>query len=418
MTMSTNADYQITERQATETTIQVSVPADGVSQQIDAVYREYAKEVRVPGFRKGRVPRSFLDSRFGRDVFLQEAQDELQRKYLPLALDSLDLRPVSRPEMDVVSFGESEPFVFRATFATLPEVALPETVGLEIEIPALKEVSEDDVHGALEDVQNQFGVLGELEGESVSEGDLVRVKEGEQEWDTRAMGENPVTQHLVGADVGSTVEIDTELPDGKAFKTTLEVVGLRQIILPEIDDDLAKDAGYDDLDALTTDIRERLERRRNDVHRQLVQSALLDALLAKTEIPLPAAFVDELVDDEVTRLRESLSRSESGQTFEAYLEGREQTEDEFRSELRDSVEGRVRRELILHRLAEAFELSIDDEELTSLAEGEAEDFGEDPMRFVARLKAEDRWESYRQSKVNERIFEALRESATIKEKEA
>ncbi len=416
--MSMNAEYQITERQETGATIQVSVPADGVLQQIDAVYREYAKEVRVPGFRKGRVPRSFLDNRFGRDVFLQEAQDELQRKYLPLALESLDLRPVSRPEMDVVSFGESDAFVFRATFATLPDITLPETSGLEIKIPAVKDVSDEEVQTALEDVQQQFGVLGALDGETVSEGDLVRIKEGEQEWDTRAMAENPVTRHLVGAAVGSTVEVDTELPDGNAFKATLEIIGLRQIILPEIDDDLAKDAGYDDLTALKADIRERLGKRRDEVHRQILQSALLEAVLEKMEIPLPAPFVNDLVDEEVGRLRESLDRSQSGQTFEEYLKTREQSEEEFRTELSESVEARIRRELVLQQLAEALDVAISDDELRSLAEAEAADYEEDPIRFVARLKAEDRWESYRQGKINERIFSALRETATIKEEQS
>jgi trigger factor len=318
----------------------------------------------------------------------------------------------------VISFGEAEPFVFRVTFATLPEVTLPDSSGLEIEVPAMKAVGDEDVNDALGDVQQQFGVLGALEGDTVSEGDLVRVKEGEQEWDTRAMSDNPVTRHLVGAAVGSTVEIDTELEEGKPFKASLEVTGLRQVILPEIDDDLAKDAGYDDLGSLKADIKDRLGKRRTEVHEQIVQSGLMEALLEKMEIPLPEAFVDDVVDEEVTHLRESLERQPSGQTFSEYLEAREQTEEELRSEVRDSVQKRIRRELVLRQLAEDLEISVDDDELQSLAETEAAEYGEDPIRFVARLKAEDRWESYRLSKVNERIFGALRETATIKEGEA
>jgi len=415
--MSTKADYQITDRQEIEATIQVSIPVEGVSQQIEAVYREYAKEVRVPGFRKGHVPRTFLDSRFGHEVFLQEAQEGLQRKHLPIALIELQLRPVSKPELEIVEFGESEPFVFSATFATLPQVQLPEYKGLEASVPPLKAVSDDDVKEALDDVQQQFGVLGELEGEEVSDGDLVRVKEGEQEWDTRAMGDNPITQHLVGATVGSIVKVDGELPDGKPLKTTLEVLGLRQVILPEIDDDLAKDAGYDDLEALKEDVEKRITKRRVDLHQQWVQSTLLEALLAKTAIPLPEAFVTDLADEELARLRESLESSESNRTYSEYLEQREQTEDELKDEIRISIEGRLRRELVLQQLALDLEISIDDEELGRLAEQEAAEYDEDPVRFTARLKAEDRWDGYRLSKVNERVFAALAESAVITEKE-
>ncbi|MBE0635572.1 trigger factor [Candidatus Bipolaricaulota bacterium] len=415
--MSTKATYQVTDRQDIEATIQVSIPAEGVAQQIEAVYRDYAKEVSVPGFRKGHVPRSFLDSRFGREVFLQESQEELQRKHLTIALTELDLRPVSTPELDIVSFGEADSFVFTASFAILPTIELPEIAGLEAQVPAQKAVSDEDVEQALADVQQQFGVLGELEGEVVSDGDLVHVKEGEQEWDTRAMNGNPITQHLVGAAVGSTVSIDAELPDGKPIKTTLAVSGLRQVVLPDVDDDLAKDAGYDDLEALKKDIRERIAKRRDDLHQQWVHGALLESLLAKTEIPLPETFVNDLVDDELTHLRESLERPESNRTYAEYLEQREQTEDELKGEIKTSIEVRIRRELVLQQLAVDLKIDIDGDELDKLAAEDAGEYGEDPVRFKARMKAEDRWDDYRLSKINERIFETLAATAIVKEKE-
>jgi len=415
--MSTKADYQITDRQEIEATIQVSIPAEGVLQQIEAVYKDYAKEVSVPGFRKGHVPRSFLDSRFGREVFLQETQEELQRLHLKFALNELELHPVSTPQLEIVAFGEDEQFVFTATFATLPEIQLPEVKGLEAAVPPLKAVADEDVQKALDDVQQQFGVLGELEGTEVADGDLVHVKEGEQEWDTRAMNDNPITRSLVGAAVGASVEIDAELPDGKPLKTTLEIVGLRQVILPEVDDDLAKDAGYDDLETLKKDIEGKIAKRRSDLHQQWVESALLEALLAKTDIPLPESFVNDLVGDEVTRLRESFDRPESNRTYAEYLELREKTEDELKDEIKVSIEGRVRRELVLQQLAEDLDIMIDDEELGKLAEQDASEYEEDPVRFAARLKAEDRWDDYRLGKINERIFAILAESATITEKE-
>ena len=414
--MSIQADYQIADRQEIEATIQVTIPAAGISQQIEAVYKEYAREVNVPGFRKGRVPRSFLDSRFGREVFLQEAQEELQRTHLPIALTELELNPVSTPELAIVSFDEAEQFVFTASFATLPDIQLPNIKGLEATVPPLKAVTEDDVNQALEDVQQQFGVLGEKEGDEVSDGDLVRVKEGEQEWDTRAMNDNPVTVKLVGAAVGSTVEISTELPNGKPLKTSLEIVGLRQVILPDVNDDLAKDAGYDDLEALKKDIETRIAARRKDLHQQWVDSALLEALLEKMEIPLAESFVNDLVEEEMERLQKSFERRESNRTFSDYLEQREKTEDELKEEIKISVEERVRRELVLQQLAVDLDIKIDDEELGKLAEQDAAEYDEDPVRFTARLKADDRWSEYRVGKMNERIFAILTETAKITDK--
>lgn len=414
--MSIQAEYQMIDRQEIEATIQATIPAADISQQIEAIYKEYAREVSVPGFRKGHVPRSFLDSRFGREVFLQEAQDELQRRHLPMAVTELKLHPVSTPQLEVVTFEETGQFVFTATFAILPDIELPDTKGLEVAVPALKEVAESDVQIALDDVQQQFGVLGEKEGDKVSDGDLVRVKEGEQEWDTRAMNDNPVTAQLVGETVGSTVEINAELPDGKTLNTALEVIGLRQVILPDIDDDLAKDAGYDDLATFKKEIETQIATQRRNAYQQRVDSALLDALLEKMEIPLPESFVNDLVDEELERLQKSFERPESNHTFAEYLEQQEKTEDELKEEIKISIEERVRRELVLQQLAEELEIKIDDEELEKLAGEDAAEYDEDPVRFVARLKAEDRWTEYRVGKINRRIFAILGETATITNK--
>ena len=407
--------YEITDRGATEATVQITVSADGVRVAIDDVYRRYGREVHVPGFRKGHVPRNFLESRFGREAFVEEAQDDLQREAVPEALIALGLNPVSRPEATVVSFVENEPFVFNVSFSVLPEIDLPEIEKIEVEVPQLSEVSDEDVQSTLEEIRTQFSTLGEKAGDAVSAGDIVGVKEKDQEWDTRADEENPITKHLIGAAVGSTVDIDEELPDGRRLKTAFEVVGLREIVLPEIDDELAKDAGFDDLAALKADIEKRIGEGRSERHDQLVHTRLLDAIVEAAAIPLPDPFVVELVDEELEQVKETFSRQDSSVGYTEYLERREITEDDLRAEIRESIELRVRRELVLGKLADAFEIEIADDELGELAKQDAEAAGEDPLRFVARLKAEERWGSYRTSKVNERIFARLRETATVKD---
>jgi len=415
--MSDKAHYEITRRNKTEATVQVTIVPDEVQKGLDSVYRRYSREVRIPGFRKGHVPRHLLETRFGRDVFIAEAKEDLQRRYVPEALSELDLRPVSTPRLEEVSHGESEPFVFSLTFAILPDVELPNLKKLAVTVPALRPVSEEDVQQALTDVQSHFSTLAEKEGNTVGDGDIVRVKQNDQEWDTRAEADNPVTKHLIDATVGTDVEIDAELPDGKPVRTTLAVAGLQQIILPEIDDELAKDAGFDDLEALKMDIGTKLTEQRSEHHKQLTNTALLDALVERTEMPLPKAFLDELVDEELERVKTSFDSTDSTSTFEEYLERRELSEEAFAEEIRESISRRVRRELVLRQLGRDLEIAIDDEELTNIAQAEAEERGEEPLRFVAQLKANDRWDDYRASKVNDRVFRALRDTATVKEEE-
>jgi len=410
--MTTKPNYEIEKRDATEATIRVTIDADRVRDKIDTIYKNYAREMRVPGFRKGHVPRAYLDSRFGADVFVAEAQDELARQHLPDAFEELALRPVSSPKVETVSFEDGGPFVFTASFAVLPSVDLPAYDGIAVSVPGTKPVTDEDVDQAIEEVRSQFSTLEEKAGETVEDGDILHVREGEQEWDTRADSGHPIMKHLVGAAVGSTVVVDEQLED-RPLHAEIEVIGLRQIVLPEIDDELAKDAGYESLDALRTDLHEKMEAERARRQERVTDVRVLDQLIEKADIPLPEPFIDDLVEEEVERIKASLDRPDSSASFEEALAERKQTEDELRDEIRTSIEHRVRRELTLRAVAEAESIALDDEELATVAEAEAEEIGETPVRFVARLKAEDRWDEYRTSKINERVFARLRDAATV-----
>jgi len=416
--MSDTPHYEIEARGDTEATVRVTVNPDAFREQLDAVYRRYAREARIPGFRKGKIPRNVLDSRFGRDLFLAEAQEDLQRRHLPEALESLDLRPVSRPQLEIVSFGTSDPFVFTASFSVLPQVSLPGIRERQVTVPSPPPVTEEDVQQALRDVQSHFATLQEKAGDTAEDGDIVRIREGENEWDTRVDGDDPVTSRLAGAQVGERVEIDAEAPGGKRLQTTLDVVSLKQIVLPEIDDEMAKDAGFDSLDALKSDIEEKIAAARADRHDRLIESAALDSIVDEAGISLPEPFVDELVDEELERFRTSFDEPGSERTFDGYLAERGIGEDQLRDEIRRSVERRLRRELVLRRIATDEGIRIEDEELETLAREDAEEAGEDPLRFAARLKAEDRWGDYRASKVNERVLAILRETAVVSDAKA
>jgi trigger factor len=416
--MTNNTQYEIATRDDTAATVRVAIPQQDVLQEIESVYAQYSNELNVPGFRKGRVPKSVLETRFGRDVFVLEAKDELERKHLPAALERLDLHPVSVPKVQEVSFDPEGGFVFQASFAVLPDVKLPPYRGLEVAVPSKRDVSEEDVIQALAEIQSQFGTLAEREGDTVSEGDIVRVREKGEEWDTRAEKENPVTSALVGRRVGDSVDIDVSLEDdAKHMKATVAVVGLRQVVLPAIDDELAKDAGFDTLAALRDDVRRRMVAARDERHRRAIETLLLDTLVEKTPLPLPEPFVVELVDEEVERVRSALERPGSSLSFARYLEQRATTEEDLRKEIRGSVEHRLRRELVLGNVAEAEGVAISDAELEDMAKADAQGAGEDGLRFVARLKAEERWDDYRSAKVTERLLGILRESAIITEKE-
>ncbi len=412
-----NTNYAIKERSATEVTVQVTVEAPVVRDGIDAIYRRYGREAKIPGFRKGRVPRAFLDSRFGREMFLEEAQKALEEEHLSKALSELALRPITPPTVSGVSFDEGGPLVFEASFSVLPDVDLPEYRGLELTIKPEPQVTDEDVQATLEEVRRQYAALAPKEGEIVNEGDIIRVKEGEEEWDARAEIDNPVTAPLVGHKVGETVEIELNRSEGERSHATLSILGLKEVILPEVDDELAKDAGYEDLAALKTDIKNKLEKARAEKQKRTAKLNLLDRLVDQTKLPLPEALVERVATEELERLKGNLGHPRSPLSFDEYLKNQGKSEEEVMADSRELVIRRLRRELALQKLAEKEGIAIDDAELEKIASTEAEEEGENPLRFIARLKAEDRFEGYRAEKVNDRVLDLLYETAKITKEE-
>ena len=413
----TNDDlrFAIKTRSPTEVTVEVTVAAQDVQDGISAVYHRYGREVQVPGFRKGHVPRAFLETRLGKAMFEEEAQKDLEQRHLADALTALSLRPVTPPQVQTVSFSEKEPFVFEATFSVLPEFEPPAYRGIELAVPPEGPPTDDDVKAALEEIRRHYATLAPKGGDAVALGDVVRVREKEEEWDAQVEEENPVTSRLLGHRIGETVKVELDLPEGKTILTELEILALKQVVLPELDDDLAKSAGYENLAALATDVRQRLEKARSRRRDQLIRLALLDRLLEKVEIPLPTALVEKIAGEEIEGLKKNLVDSRSPVSFEEYLRRREKSEDEMRSDYRELVTRRLRRELLLRKIAEKEGISIGDEELERIATAEAEESGEPPMRFIARLKAEDRWDDYRTEKTNARVLDLLRDAAKLSE---
>lgn len=408
-----NTQCEIKEQSATNVTLQVRVDPATVKSAIDSVYKRYSEQVQIPGFRKGHVPRAYLDSRFGSELFTEEAQKDMEDQHLKEALVNLNLLPVKSPEVESESFEEDGAFVFTASFPVLPEIKLPEYRGIELTVEPPQQATEDEINAALEDISKRFATLAPKESQTIEAGDVVRVKEGEHEWDMRVESDNSVTSNMIGHQVGQTVDLQVEREGQEPLRASLSVVEVSEVVVPEIDDDLAKDAGFDSLDALRADIKEKITESKAERRRHKIEDQLLDHIVSQMDIPLPQQMVDDITSNEVKDLKERLEDPEAPMTFDDYLKEREKSEEELISEYREGVEQRLRRELVMGKLIESEGIVITDEELEQIATEEAKASGEDPIRFIARLKANEQWEGYHREKVSERVFNVLYENAKL-----
>jgi len=411
----TVADYKIKERSATEITLRITIDETAVQKALEAVYQQYRTQVRIPGFRKGHVPRNLLDSRFGQDRFWEETQEALQKEHLANALSDLDLRPVTRPRAETISFGEGEPFVFEVHFSVLPEIELPDYRGLELSVAPPEAVTDDEVTAALEEIRHRLATLVSKEGNHVSEGDIVEVDDGEKKGNVPAQAEHPLGRALIGHQIGDSVTVRLDGGEGHPSHFVLSVLGLKEIRLPEVDDELAKDAGFDSLDALKMDLTQQLTDTRRARRERAIKDALLDRLAEKVEIPIPETLLNELVAYEVERVKESLQRLRPPLSFDEYLNQQGKTKEAIRADARAAISQNLRRDLLVQKLAKAEDISISDSEAEEIATAEAQEKGEDALRFIARLKAEDRFQDYRNEIIRGRTLDLLYETAKITE---
>jgi trigger factor len=185
--------------------------------------------------------------------------------------------------------------------------------------------------------------------------------------------------------------------------------------LPEIDDALAKDAGFDSLDAMRADINEKIAASKSERRVQGIKGDLLDHIVSQLDLPLPEKMVEELAAEDLEQFKKNLKDPKAPMTFEEYLKEREKSEEELLAEYREDATQRLRRELVMAKLIETEGISMSDEELEKIATEEAQEDGEDPIRFIARLKANERWDAYHTEKINTRIFDLLYENAKLSE---
>ena len=413
----TVTDYKIKDRSATEITLRITVEETAVQKALEAVYQQYRTQVSVPGFRKGHVPRNLLDSRFGQERFWQETQEVLQKEHLSNALSELDLRPVTRPRIETIPFEEGELFVSEAHFSVLPEFELPDYRGLEISVAPPQAATNDEVTTALEEIRHRLATLVPKEGDHISEGDIVEVKDGQKTGNVPAQADHPLGRALIGHQIGETVTVSLNLNEVKEqpSQSVLSILGIKQIRLPKIDDELAKDAGFESLDALKIDLTRQL----NDTHQaqreRSIKGALLDRLAEKVALPIPETLLDELVASEIERMKENLQQLRPPLPFDEYLKQQGKTEEEMRADLRTAIARNLRHDLLVQKLAKAENISVSDNEVEKIATKEAEEKGEDALRFIARLKAGDRFQGYRNEIIRERILDRLYETAQITE---
>ena len=402
----------VSELPGSRVSVEVEVPAADVDRAIARAARGLAREMRMPGFRKGKAPPSLVIQRVGFAAVLDEAIREALPEWYERALLGSGIAPVGDPSVEVVSTpeAEGEPLAFKFEIGVRPKAELGEYKGLEVG-KAEPEPAEELVDREVERIREGFAKLEPVE-RAGAEGDVLLV-DFEGLLDGKAFEGGKASDYLLelgggqliegfeeqlaGVSGGETRKVEVTFPDdyqaeqlaGEDAVFTVEVKEVREKVLPELDDDFASDASeFDSLEELRADIAKRLAEAVGQRAEQDFRVAAVDAAAAEAKLDLP----DELVTARATERWERVERqlASRGMQPDAYLQMQGKTREDVIEESKPEAEAELKREAVLAAIADAEGIEASEEEMVEALEHSAEHERTTPEKLLGRLRESGR----------------------------
>ncbi|MCA0982570.1 trigger factor [Halobacillus yeomjeoni] len=388
-------------------TLTVEVPASEFDQALDQAFKKVVKQVQVPGFRKGKVPRKLFESRFGVESLYQDALDIILPKAYTEAVEETGIEPVDRPEVDVKQLEKGENLVFTAEVTVKPEVKLGDYKGLEVE-ELSTEVTDEDVQNELKQLQEKQAELVVKEEGEVENGDTVVMdfegfvdgeafEGGQADNYSLEVGSGSFIpgfeEQLVGKKAGEETDVQVTFPEeyhaedlaGKEATFKVKIHEIKGKELPELDDEFAKDVDeeVETLDELTKKTRERLEEQKKTEAENHKRDTLVKQASENAEVEIPDAMVQTELDRMVQEFEQRLQMQ--GMTKDMYFQFTGQDEDALREQMKEDAGKRVKTNLTLEAISEAEDVNVTDEDVNSELENMASMYQTDVAQLTQML---------------------------------
>ena len=399
-------------------TMSVTVPSGVVSSERRRLSGELAARVKLPGFRKGHVPSSVVEQRFG-DSLSREALDKLIGAAYREALSQQELNPISEGEVADVRYEPDRDLTFSISFDVRPEIELSRLGGFKVKRPPIEGL-DDRLEQVLGRLRDERGTWQPLDGGHPEDGNLVNVQiqrmengeAGEAQPYQLVLGQGDaipdIEEAIKSLEVNGSGEFVARFPDdfpneerrGEEEQLHIRLDSRQHLEVPELDAEFAKSLGeFEGVEDLTEKIRADLEKEAEEQAESVVRGKLLDAILDANPFTVPVSMVDRYV--------ESVLGDPEGVSPEKLIEAKQQ--------LAPQAEHAVRRILVIDRLSEMQELRATEEELDGRIEEIAKKSGDTPAKIYASLQKSERLEALKREITERKVFDFLKEQSEITE---
>jgi len=386
----------------TRVRINVEVPFTELQPDIDTAFKQMAKQIRMPGFRPGKVPVKLLEARVDKQaMFDQVIGDAVPARYTE-AVTTSDVRPLGQPEIDITNKEYGQDLTFTAEVDVRPEIEIPELEGLKITVDPI-EVNDEEVDTELQNLRARFGTLKGVE-RAAENGDFVSIDlsatvDGEDVPDAKTEGLSHeigsgqlidgLDEAIVGLKEGETRVFTTTLAAGEhagqEAQVTVTVKSVKERELPEPDDEFAQLASeFDTIDELKSSLTEQVQRVKRIQQAEQIRDKALEVLLEQTDVPLPENIVQAQVDDTLHNAIHGLDHDEK--RFEDTLKEQGSSREEFDTDNRTNAEKAVKTQLLMDAVADKLDIQVGQNDLTERLVLMSQQYGMEPQQLLQFLQ--------------------------------
>ncbi len=392
-------------KQGAEVSLKVEIPKEKVKEELSLAFRKLAKEVRIPGFRKGKVPRKIFEMRFGEGVLQEEAIKKIYPEVYREALNQYQLVPIVEPELEIVQFSLDQPLILRMSLITKPEIELGKYRGVKIKRKKIK-ITEEEITNVLKQYQKNYATYVPIKGKR---------RARENDWlviDCQAFSEGKrltatpqksfvyqvgsklfppsFSQGLMGLKKGEQKEIEVEFSSddpwkefaGKKVTFKVSLKEIKEEKLPPLDDEFAKELKFDSLEAATKYARERLKEAKENWEKKRICQEIVDKVVESAKMEIPPRLIERKTEEKIAELRARLKSQ--GFSLPEYLSHKKMSEKDLKDDLASQITKDLKTFFTLVAIAEKEKIKVGEEEIEERLKASLK--GSEKEEKIAELK--------------------------------
>lgn len=425
--------------EGTKVQLSIGVGQEEVNQATEKAFDKLNREVKISGFRPGKVPRAVLEKYVGEDTLKREVTEILLQDGLRYAIKEKNLQIIAYPQIkEIGELKKDNGFEFKAEIELRPEINLPQYKGMELEKEEVR-ITEENVEKALQVLQKKYSYLVEIKDRPSQKGDIIFIEYESKVGDRSItkvekkvagieLGKGafflPLEEKIEGMNLGEEKEISLILPEdypdkeiaGKMvnFKVILKEIKGEKI--PEISDEFAKSLNFENLEKLRENVKIDLENQGKNLEREILERKIIKKLLDESDFECPVSLVEEEKKAIFAHLESRLK--EENKTIDDYLKEREITKEKLEEEINENAKRNVKFTLIIEEIADKENIKVTAVDRDKALNDMAKSLNQDPVKFRENMLKDRRRIIYIDYNILERkVIDFILNSANIKEKE-